>query len=73
MTHQEPQSQDNNASGSNSNDDRFNRLMEAFLQSQNNQIEQQKQAEVERAAERQRDKEERAAEKAQADLGRAGF
>ena len=73
MTHQKTQSQDNNGSGSNSNDDRFNRFMEAFIQSQNNQIEQQKQAEAERAAERQREKEELAVEMAQADLDRAGF
>ena len=73
MTQQEAQSQDNNGSGSNPNDDHFNRLMEAFIQSQNNQIEQQKQAEAERAVERQREKEERAAERAQADLDRAEF
>ncbi|KAJ8627943.1 hypothetical protein MRB53_021250 [Persea americana] len=73
MTHQETPSQDNNGSGSNPNDNRFNRLMEAFIQSQNNQIEQQKQAEAERAVERQREKEERAAERAQADLDRAEF
>ena len=73
MTHQETPSQDNNGSRSNPNDDRFNRLMEAFIQSQNNQIEQQKQAEAERAVERQREKEERVAEWAHANLDRAGF
>ena len=63
MAQRNTRSQDKEpGNGSNNSDERFNQLLEAFMQSQTTQNEQQRAAEAERAAER-----------AQADRDRAAF
>ena len=65
MAHRTTRSHDKeHGNGSNNSDDRFNQLLQAFVQTQTTQNEQQRVRETEQAAEKQREREERAAERA---------
>ena len=56
MAHRTTQSHDKEpVNGSSNPDDCFNQLLQAFMQAQNTQNDQQKAAEVERAAEKQQE------------------